>query len=115
MGALARYRRRDGVYIEMDRSCAPPTFIPGDEAGTVVAFAQRAEELGFSIVSIGRAFPDATLHIDGVTVKAEFEYLSRNFKSHGHDPNGCDMIICWRDNWGDCPLPVLELSTCSDL
>jgi len=22
---------------------------------------------------------------------------------------GCDMIICWKHNWPECPLEVLEL------
>jgi hypothetical protein len=23
----------------------------------------------------------------------------------------CDMIVCWRHNWEDCPLEVLELKS----
>jgi len=31
---------------------------------------------------------------------------------HGHDPKGCDLLICWEDNWGkDCPVPVFELKS----
>jgi hypothetical protein len=26
------------------------------------------------------------------------------------DVNGCDMIICWKHNWPECPLEVVELS-----
>jgi hypothetical protein len=25
----------------------------------------------------------------------EFEFESRNFLKHKHDPNGCDVIVCW--------------------
>lgn len=41
----------------------------------------------------------------------EFEYLSANFRTHGHLPEECDIIICWRHNWDDCPrdLEVCEL------
>jgi hypothetical protein len=37
---------------------------------------------------------------------------ARNFKRHGHDPRQCDLIVCWRHNWKNCPpnLQVLELS-----
>jgi len=42
-------------------------------------------------------------------VRIEFEFASRNFKEHLHDPKGCDMIVCWEHNWPNCPLPVLEL------
>ena len=41
----------------------------------------------------------------------EFEFESRNFLRHGHDPNGCDMIVCWTHNWAECPenIEVVEL------
>ena len=41
----------------------------------------------------------------------EFEALSRNFKDHGHDPNKCDLIVCWEHNWKECPsnIDVFEL------
>jgi hypothetical protein len=45
-------------------------------------------------------------------VRVEFEYESKNFRTHKHPPTGCDLIICWRHNWPDCPgnLEVIELS-----
>jgi hypothetical protein len=46
-------------------------------------------------------------------VRIEFEYESRNFYVHRHPPGGCDVIVCWRHNWPECPsdLEVVELST----
>jgi hypothetical protein len=43
--------------------------------------------------------------------RIEFEYESRNFREHGHPPDGCDMIICWIHNWPECPanLEVIAL------
>jgi len=38
----------------------------------------------------------------------EFEARSRNFKAT-HNPMKCDLIVCWKDNWEDCPIDVLEL------
>jgi hypothetical protein len=32
---------------------------------------------------------------DGARIRAEFEYRSGNFITHGHDPAGCDMVVCW--------------------
>jgi hypothetical protein len=32
-------------------------------------------------------------------VRIEFEYESRNFVKHGHDKNGCDLIVRWTHNW----------------
>jgi hypothetical protein len=52
-------------------------------------------------------------------VRIEFEFKSRNFRDHGHSPQGCDIIVCWRHNWPECPphlevvrmsRPLLELS-----
>ena len=42
-------------------------------------------------------------------VRIEFEFQSRNFRIHGHDPTLCDLIVCWEHNWEECPLEVLEL------
>jgi hypothetical protein len=45
-------------------------------------------------------------------VRIEFEFESRNFHRHRHHPDGCDIIVCWRHNWRECPphLEVIELS-----
>jgi hypothetical protein len=44
-------------------------------------------------------------------IAIEFELRSKNFITHKHDPNKCDLIICWKDNWKECPehIDVLEL------
>ena len=26
-------------------------------------------------------------------------------------PNKCDLIVCWENNWPECPLEVIELKT----
>ncbi len=43
----------------------------------------------------------------------EFEFESRNFRDHGHPASGCDVIVCWRHNWTECPqgIEVVELSS----
>ena len=57
--------------------------------------------------------PDARLPNRWEEVRIEFEYESRSFSAHGHDPNGVDVIVCWRHNWKECPkeIEVIELST----
>jgi len=42
-------------------------------------------------------------------VRIEFEYESRNFLTHRHPAGECDVIVCWRHNWAECPLEVVEL------
>jgi len=84
--------------------------------GVVSLFAQYSQSLGFVIMEIQAPFPDATLYEikTGELKRAEFEYKSINFKRHGHNPNECDLIICWLDNWKDCPVPVLEMRDIHD-
>lgn len=53
-------------------------------------------------------FPDFVLSDkNGGVVRAEVEVAASNFLKHGHDIGQCDLIIAWRNDWADCPLPVL--------
>lgn len=86
---------------------------PTSESAVIFLFALVAEELGYVLETLGAGFPDAVGRrrvADGWRdVRIEFEYLSRNFRTYGHDPCGCDLIVCWQDNWPECPVEVLEL------
>lgn len=86
---------------------------PTGESGVIFLFGMVAGELGFVLEALGTGFPDAEVkRRDGNgwrRLRVEFEHLSRNFVAHGHEPSGCDLIVCWEDNWPDCPLEVLEL------
>lgn len=89
---------------------------PVNEQGVVFLFGMVAYELGFIVEAVHAAFPDceAKRCIDPKNqrwqrVRIEFEYQSRTFRDHGHDPNGCDLVVCWEHNWPECPLEVLEL------
>ena len=75
-----------------------------------------AERLGFVVMKVQTEFPDceALRHIGDNRwqhVRIEFEYESRNFLKHMHDPKGCDVIVCWEHNWRECPVEVVELKT----
>ena len=94
----------------------PLTFAPTNEAGVLVAFACMARDLGFVILRVQAEFPDceAMREVDKnrwQRVRIEFEYESRTFVDHMHPPGGCDLIVCWFDNWPECPVEVLELSS----
>jgi hypothetical protein len=89
---------------------------PTNENAVIYLFGTLASELGFVVETITPGFPDCTakrrLDTAGerwTRVRIEFEYESRNFVDHGHDPEGCDLIVCWRHNWKDCPVEVMEL------
>jgi Homing endonuclease associated repeat len=93
---------------------APLSCAPTNELGVVFAFGGVARELGFSILRMQSEFPDCVaLRYVGnhkwQMVNIEFEHESRNFLTHMHPVSGCDLIVCWRHNWPDCPLEVVEL------
>jgi hypothetical protein len=90
---------------------------PVNEMGVMVLFSMMAHQLGFVIESVQSGFPDCEAKIEVEPgrwqhFRIEFEYESRGFKQHGHDPSQCDLIVCWRHNWKNCPphIQVLELS-----
>jgi hypothetical protein len=90
---------------------------PVNELGVVFVFGMLARKLGFVVLHLQPAFPDCealreTIRGHWQRVRIEFEFESRNFLRHRHKKNGCDMIICWRHNWRDCPanIEVLELN-----
>ncbi|MFQ5924350.1 MAG: homing endonuclease associated repeat-containing protein [Anaerolineales bacterium] len=89
-----------------------------NEDGVVFLFGMVAKELGYMVEGVQGGFPDceAKRQIDvgrWQRVRIEFEFESRNFRDHGHPTDGCDVIVCWRHNWPDCPpnLEVIELAT----
>jgi hypothetical protein len=89
---------------------------PTNESGVIFLFGVLAERLGFLVLRIQTEFPDCEAwRVVGEDrlqkVRIEFEYASRNFWSHGHDPAGCDLIVCWEDNWLECPVEVVELKS----
>jgi len=97
-------------------------YAPVNEQGVVYLFGLVSRELGFLIESIRTDFPDCEgkrcLNIEGTRwqhVRIEFEYKSSNFVEHGHDPNGCDLIVCWVHDLADSPLEVLELKSAISL
>lgn len=86
---------------------------PVNEDGVVFLFGMVAKELGYMVEAVQAGFPDceAKRQIDAgkwQRVRIEFEFESRNFRDHGHPYDGCDIIVCWRHNWLDCP-PHLEI------
>ena len=90
---------------------------PVNEMGVMVLFSMMAQQLGFVIESVQSGFPDCEAKIEVEPgrwqhFRIEFEYESRGFRVHGHDPLQCDLIVCWRHNWKKCPphIQVLELS-----
>jgi Homing endonuclease associated repeat len=89
---------------------------PINEQGVVYLFGIVSHELGFLVESVRTGYPDCEgkrcvdekRQIWERTL-IEFEFKSGNFRVHGHDPNECDLIVCWIHDWQDCPLEIIEL------
>jgi hypothetical protein len=93
---------------------APFSFAPTNEQGVLFVFGGVAHELGLCITRVQIGFPDVeAMRIVGPNkcqpVKLELEYESKNFLLHMHPLDGCDGIVCWINNWPECPLEVIEL------
>ncbi|HKV90970.1 MAG TPA: hypothetical protein VJW20_00330 [Candidatus Angelobacter sp.] len=89
---------------------------PTNEQGVLFLFGAIGEDLGFLVTHVQTKFPDVEAMREvapGVwqRVDIEVEEYSRNFVTHLHDPNKCDLIVCWEHNWPECPLEVIELKT----
>jgi hypothetical protein len=82
---------------------------PVNENGVVFLFGMVAQELGYMVEAVQIGFPDCEAKREiapGKWQRVRIEFESRNFAEHGHDPNKCDVIVCWRDNWQDRPAQV---------
>ncbi len=91
-------------------------FEPASEQGVVMLFGTLFEELGFAVEEVRAGYPDcdACRRVGGrddlwEPVAIEFEYRSSGFRQGGHDPAGCDLVVCWIHDWPECPVEVLEL------
>lgn len=83
-----------------------------NEQGVIIEFVKQSMNTDWEIVKIQTRFPDAIIkHKDTrETYLVEFEFLASNFLLHDHDIRGCDLIICWENDWLDCILPIWTMS-----
>jgi len=77
----------------------------------VFLFSQLARKYGLRVELIRTGFPDCIASRNGEQIRIEFEFKSRNFKTHDHQGKHCDWIVCWEHNWPGIPkhLEVKEL------
>lgn len=92
---------------------------PINEQGVVYLFGVVSYELGFIVEAVHAQYPDCEAKRQigkdrWQRVRIEFEYKSSNYRDHGHDPAGADLIVCWEHNWPECPIEVLELRKAID-
>lgn len=89
---------------------------PINEQGVVYLFGMLSRQLGFIIEAVRVDFPDCEgkRQIPGKKdrwerVNIEFEFKSSHFKEHNHNPNECDVIVCWEHDWQECPIEAISL------
>ncbi len=91
-------------------------FDPVSEQGVIALFGSVFVELGFAIETVRTGYPDceARRRVAGreemwERISIEFEFRSSGFRRGGHDPAGCNLIVCRIHDWPECPVQVLEL------
>ena len=115
--AAAARSKKDRPLYGPPLGTAALVHAPINEMGVVFLFGMMAWHLGLMVTKIQQEFPDVEVMREVESGKweripGEIEYESRNFLIHGHDPEGCEMLICWVHNWPECPewIEVVELS-----
>lgn len=89
---------------------------PRTEQEVVCLFGALLDDLGFPclIEKVQTPFPDALIRRTDTReqLRVEFELYGSHFLDHGHPLDGCDLLVCWRDDWRSWPshFQVLELS-----
>ncbi|HEY7402728.1 MAG TPA: hypothetical protein VIB39_04355 [Candidatus Angelobacter sp.] len=120
-GNQSRLRRqRRGLMVDrpvygMPLHLPEMAYAPMNEAGVMFLFALMARRLGFVVQRLQTGFPDCEAMREVAPgqcqrVWIEFEFESKNFAKHRHRRDGCDLIVCWRHNWKECPMEVIALS-----
>jgi len=95
-----RNKRIYGTKLDFKSlSCAPV-----NELGVVYLFGVLHDAFDFKIESIQSAFPDCIARRQVASgkweeLRIEFEYMSKSFYQHKHDPKRADIIVCWKHNW----------------
>jgi len=92
------------------------TFPVDSEDAVKTLFVLLSSSLGYRILSVGvRGFDYVLADKDGNVFNAEVEYYASEFVKHRHPVEECELLICWVDDWPDCPIKKLilsELVTC---
>jgi hypothetical protein len=77
-------------------------YSPINEQGVVFLFGRILDDLNMYIEEVRVKYPDCVARRytgkGWERVYIEFEFKSSNFITHGHDPNECNIIVCWIDD-----------------
>ena len=73
-------------------------------------FIRIYDRLGFEVLKSQESFPHYVLSAKDGLVRAHALVRSSDFQKEGLDYTACDSVICWKHDWDEAPMPVLELS-----
>ncbi len=109
---------QDIKYSEIPKGFTGFIFAPGNEKYEVVMlFSMVLPHLKppMCIKEASDKFPDCTvIRWDAKgpkEMKVEIEKNARDFLDHNHDIKRCDILVCWENDWGDCPMEIIELKS----
>ncbi len=93
-------------------------YAPVDTRGVIFIFGLVSEELSYIIESFGTdsfCFSGKrNLSLKNErweSVNIGFALNSRDLKNSGRITKKCELLICWKHEWKECPIEVLELSS----
>lgn len=93
-------------------------FAPIDTRGVIFMFGLVSEELSFVVESFGTdkfCFSGkrnrSSEEEKWEAVNIGFALNSLDLKKSGRLTKNCELLICWKHGWEDCPAEVLELSS----
>lgn len=90
-------------------------FVPQNEMGVVFLLGGVIDRIGYRMAYIDGRYPDAVLvDPEKRKIKTELEFNASSFIAHGHDPDLCDLVICWNDD-AKLTIPTIALSYYYDL
>jgi len=87
---------------------------PVEEHAVIYLFGVLAYKMGFEVEAFQNKGIDCEAKRKSKNgrwqrVRIEFEFKSSNFEQHNHKASECDLIVCWKHDWPNCPLEFIEL------
>ena len=87
-------------------------YAPVEKTGVMFLFARLLDDLGYIVEEIVAEGPRVVARREikeGLErIEIAFAFNSSEARA-GVSLEGCDLLVCWQDDWGDCPCEVLEL------
>jgi len=106
MGGISGRKRNPRIPVNSanvsKRSQALFLHEPRTEQEVVCLFGALLADLGLVIERVQTPFPDCIVRRknDNKKLRVEFELYGSHFVKHRHPLRGCDMLVCWVDDYG---------------